>query len=217
MSQDEQVLVIERSVLDEIGSFQGITFDIERYLAAFFAAGVARFMPREPAENDPNFKQLIPYVILMHGGNCVSYVRGKRGGESRLVGQRSIGIGGHINPVDESPLFTGDPRETYQAAVEREVGEEVAVDTDYSDRIIALLNDDSTEVGKVHLGIVHLWTLAAPIVNKREQMITQLGFMSPDELRMQRDSLESWSALCLDNLTEICRRDRALAREEALY
>lgn len=211
MANVEQVLVVERSVLDRVGAFDGLTFEIDRYLDAFFAPGVLRFIPRPDAENDPSFKQLIPYVLMGHGDSFFSYVRGARGGEKRLVGNRSIGIGGHINPVDDSPLFSNDYWATYCRAVEREVTEEVIVETGYSDRIVALLNDDSTEVGQVHLGIVHLWQLEAPAVRKREQVITQQAFMTTAELQADAESLESWSRFCIDEIRGL----KAAAKENA--
>ena len=201
MPPEEQILVVERTVLEEAGLFQGLTFDVDRYLEKLFVPGVPRFIPRPKAEADPAYKQLIPYVIMANKGKYLSYVRGKRAGETRLVGSRSIGIGGHINPIDnEAPLFDTDYRHMYFTAVEREVAEEVSVDTAHTDRIVALLYDPSNEVGSVHLGIVHFWMLDAPNVTKREQMITQMAFMTPDELHKVRDSLETWSQLCLDNL-----------------
>ncbi|MHC4697531.1 MAG: hypothetical protein ACYTFA_12390 [Planctomycetota bacterium] len=206
MAQEEQVLVVERKVLEQVGMFQGLTFDTDRYLREFFVSGVPRFMPRSRAEADPTHKQLVPYVILTHGGKYLSYVRGKRAGETRLVGRRSIGIGGHINPVDDMPLFNSDFHEAYLTAVEREVAEEVSVEAGHTDRVVALINDDSTEVGQVHLGIVHHWTLDGSNVSKKEQMITQMSFMSPPELQEVRDSLETWSQLCLDNLGEMTTR-----------
>jgi len=202
MPLEEQVLVIQRSVFDHVGVFHGLSFEVERYLSAFFAPGVPRFMPRAAAETDPSFKQIIPYVILACDGKIVSYVRGKRAGETRLVDRRSIGIGGHINPIDDLPLF-GDLRDAYGAAVEREVGEEVDVRAKHTDRIVALLNDDTTEVGRVHLGIVHYWSLSSPDVTKREQMMTQLGFLTVDELYAARDTLETWSQFCLDWIEEL--------------
>lgn len=200
MPQEEQVLVIQREVFDSVGAFHGLAFDVERYLDAFFIAGIPRFIPRQDAENDPNFKQLIPYVIMRCGDKYLTYVRGTRAGESRLVGQRSIGIGGHINPVDQTPLFDNNFRDTYLAAVEREVAEEVNVDTKHTDSVVALLNDDSNDVGKVHLGIVHLWDLDSPNVTKREQMITQMAFMTAAELGEVRDTMETWSSLCVEKL-----------------
>ncbi|NLK42324.1 MAG: hypothetical protein GX298_09765 [Planctomycetes bacterium] len=199
MAQDEQVLVIRRDALEQTGMFQGLAFDVTPRLERLFAPGTACFMPRANAEQDPAYKQLIPYVILRCGDRTLSYVRGKRGGESRLVGNRSIGIGGHINPIDELALFS-DLRETYLNAVQREVEEEIHVQANYTDRIVALINDDSNAVGSVHLGVVHLWTLDSEAVEKREQMITQMGFLSTDELQAVRDTMETWSQLCLDGL-----------------
>ncbi len=208
MAQEEQILVVERKVFEEVGTFYGLAFDVERCLDKLFVAGVPRFMPRSQAESDPSYKQLIPYVIMSCGGKYLSYVRGRRAGEERLVGNRSIGIGGHINPVDWT-LFSADPYKTYLEAVKREVAEEVVVEANHTDRIVALLNDDSNEVGSVHLGIVHFWTLDAPKVSKREQMITQMSFMTLAELQEVRDTMETWSQLCLDGLSEMARHAEA--------
>lgn len=200
MGDIEHVLVVERRVFEMAGAFEGITFEPRRYLERFFSPGTLQFIPRPQAEVDPTYKQIIPYVLMTHGGRCLSYVRGRRAGEQRLVGQRSIGVGGHINPGDDLPLFATDLRDAYRAAVDREVAEEVVLESPHRERIVALLNDDSTEVGRVHLGIVHYWELERPDVSKREQVITQFGFLSPAELHAVRDSLESWSRMCLDNL-----------------
>ncbi len=202
MGQEEQVLVVERKVVEEAGMFQGLVFDVQRYLDKLFVPGVPRFMARSAAEKDPSFKQLIPYVLMSCEGRYLSYVRGKRAGEARLMGNRSIGIGGHINPADDMPLFNADFRQTYLAAVEREVAEEVCVEANHSDKIVALLNDDSNEVGSVHLGVVHHWVLDSPDVTKKEQMIAQMAFMTPAELREVRDSLETWSQICLQLLKD---------------
>ncbi len=206
MAQEEQVLVVPTEALQRAGMFQGLTFDVHKYLDQLFAPGVPRFMPRPAAEQDPAYKQLIPYVIVGHGGRYLSYVRGKRAGETRLVGHRSIGIGGHINPGDDLPLFNVDFREAYLNAVEREVAEEIAVEAGHSDCLVALLNDDSKEVGRVHLGLVHYWTLDAPNVKRREQMITQLEFLSIPELQAVSDSMETWSQICLAGLQEMSTR-----------
>ena len=200
MAAEEQVLVVERKVIEEVGMFHGLEFDVEHYLERIFAPGTLSFMPRSKAEVNPDYKQLIPYVLMTCGGEYLSYVRGKRAGETRLVGNRSMGIGGHINPID-NPLF--GYREMYDTAVEREVAEEVNIDAEHSDKIVALLNDDSNEVGQVHLGVVHLWTLDKPNVTRKEQMITQMTFMGIDELNEVRDTMETWSQLCLDGLGKL--------------
>lgn len=204
MPENEKVLVVETKVFQEVGTFHGLNFDVERYTEKLFEPGVLQYLDRAAAEENPNFKQLIPYVIMICGDKCLSYVRGKRAGEKRLVAKRSIGIGGHINPVDDMSLFSDElPMASYHQAVDREVAEEVTLETDHTDRIVALLNDDSNEVGQVHLGIVHCWTLQAPKVSRREQMITQLDFMTPAELNEVKDSMETWSSLCLEQLDKI--------------
>ncbi len=208
MASDEKVLVIERKVFEAVGTFNGLKFNVEHYLKNIFAAGVPRFIERPAAEKDPGFKQLIPYVIMSCNGKYLSYVRGKRAGEKRLVGNCSIGIGGHINPADDMPLFNSNFYEAYLSAVKREVEEEVSVEAKYSDRIVALLNDDNNEVGQVHLGIVHHWILDEPKVVRREQMITQLEFKTIEELQSIRDTMETWSSLCLDGLTQIEKQTR---------
>src|SRR6266480_7234755 len=106
-----------------------------------------------------------------------------------------------MNESDES-LFALDEA-AYRAGVEREVGEEISINTNFEDRIVALLNDDSTEVGQVHLGVVHVFKLAEPKVEKREAMITNLAFLGKDELAARRDSLETWSQICLDSLEKL--------------
>ncbi len=205
-NQEEQVLVVERKVVEEVGLFHGLNFDVAPYLDRLFAPGVPRFIPRSKAEADPDFKQLIPYVIITCNGKYLTYVRGKRAGETRLVSKRSIGIGGHINPVDhDAPLFGTDFKEIYDTAVQREVAEELEVEANHTDRIVALLNDDTNEVGQVHLGIVHLWTLDAETVTRKEQMITQLTFMTPEQLHDLRNTMETWSQLCLEALTKMTK------------
>jgi predicted NUDIX family phosphoesterase len=200
----ENVLVIKRSLFDQLGSFQGLNFEPGKYLQAILSRGNNFFLSRPKAETDPTHKQIIPYVLLAHGGKVLHYVRGKKAGEQRLVAKGSIGIGGHMNEGDES-LFALDEA-AYRAGVEREVGEEISINTKFEDRIIALLNDDSTEVGQVHLGVVHVFKLDEPKVEKREAMITNLAFLGKEELLARRDSLETWSQICLDSLERLIGR-----------
>ncbi len=206
---DENVLVVRRSLFDELGSFHGLNFEPQRYLAALLSRGNNFFLPRAQAENDPSHKQIIPYVVVAHEGKLLHYVRGKKAGEQRLVSKGSIGIGGHMNDTDES-LFAWDEN-AYRAGVEREINEEIAIGSSFDDRIVALLNDDTTEVGRVHLGIVHVFQLAEPKVEKREAMITNLSFLSREELVSRRDSLETWSQLCVDSLDRLLLEGNAPA------
>lgn len=202
-ASEENVLVVRRSLLDELGSFHGLNFASEKYLGALLSRGNNFFMPRTDAENDPSYKQIIPYALVVHGETVLHYVRGKKAGEQRLVAKGSIGIGGHMNDTDES-LFAWDEN-AYRAGVEREVAEELNIETTFEDRIVALLNDDTTEVGRVHLGIVHVFRLAEPKVQKREAMITNLAFLTKEELRARREQLESWSQICLDGIDQLLR------------
>ena len=194
----ENVLVIRRSLFDELGSFQGLNFKPEKYLKAILSRGSNFFIPRSEAETNPAYKQIIPYALIAFKKTALHYVRGKKAGEQRLVAKGSIGIGGHMNETDES-LFAMD-EQAYRAGVEREVNEEIKIDTSFDDRIVALLNDDSTEVGRVHLGIVHIFKLKEPRVQKREAMITGVTFLTKEELVARRESLETWSQICLDSL-----------------
>jgi predicted NUDIX family phosphoesterase len=198
---NENVLVVRRSLFDRLGSFQGLNFEPDKYLRELLRRGNNWFLPRAQAEHDPAHKQLIPYVLLAFEGKVLHYVRGKKAGEQRLVAKGSIGIGGHMNETDES-LFALD-EQAYRAGVVREVNEEIRIETQFRDRIVALLNDDSTDVGRVHLGIVHVFKLVGPNVEKREAMITNLAFLSKEELLARRDLLESWSQLCLDALDRL--------------
>jgi predicted NUDIX family phosphoesterase len=200
-SPDENILVIRRSLFDELGSFQGLNFETEKYLGVILSRGNNFFLPRAQAESDPAYKQIIPYALIAFEDRVLYYVRGKKAGEQRLVAKGSIGIGGHMNEGDES-LFAWD-EQAYRAGVEREVNEEIKIDAQFEDRIVALLNDDTTDVGRVHLGIVHVFKLAGPKVEKREAMITNLAFLTKAELRARRDSLESWSQICVDLLDRL--------------
>ncbi|KPL19033.1 MAG: hypothetical protein AMJ92_04845 [candidate division Zixibacteria bacterium SM23_81] len=191
----QHVLVFQSRLLNELGRFQGLSTDVERYLLTILEEGNNWFVQRSQAERDPALKQLIPYVILRCKDLVFSYVRGKEAGEGRLRAKGSIGIGGHIQPQDLN-LFTS-PRTFYMAAAAREVAEEVRVEAEHRERIVALINDDSTPVGQVHFGIVHLWDLDQPAVAQRERQITKCGFMPLEELKARRGSLEAWSQLSL--------------------
>ena len=198
---EENVLVVRRSLFDQLGSFHGLNFESQKYLDAFLSRGNNFFMARPQAEINPAYKQIIPYALIAFENKVAYYVRGKKAGEQRLVAKGSIGIGGHMNEADES-LFALDEA-AYRAGVEREVNEEIKIDSPFEDRIVALLNDDTTEVGRVHLGIVHVFKLAEPKIEKREAMITGLTFLRKEELLARREIMETWSQICLDSLERL--------------
>jgi predicted NUDIX family phosphoesterase len=193
--QVEHVLVVPTLLFRELGYFQGFCTDVEPYLKTLLDPAYISFMPRDQMENDPSYKQLIPYCIFRHGDQLFNYKRGKMQGEGRLHSLRSIGVGGHISSTDQS--LRGS---IYLDAMHREIEEEVYLETTYRDTCVGLLNDDQTEVGKVHLGIVHIFDLDAPKVRPREESMLESGFASSDELVRAADEFETWSQLCLAHL-----------------
>lgn len=203
---NENVLVFPRSLFEQLGAFQGFNPDVNRYLPVILEKKNNHFMPRAKAETDPQFKQIIPYVIITDGQNILHYVRGKKAGEQRLVAKGSIGIGGHINNEDET-LFGRDSfgLEAFQDAVKREVCEELSVQGEFNARPVGLINDDSTEVGRVHFGVVHIFRCRQEQVSKKEQVITQMEFVPIEQLKAKREQMETWSQLCLDHLNAILK------------
>jgi predicted NUDIX family phosphoesterase len=197
--QGEEILVISRQLFDELGAFQGIKTDVDGYLEAILDPANNFFMDRGKAEDDPSFKQIIPYALFQHNGKYLHYTRGKSGGESRLHAQGSVGVGGHINPVDERADPLG--KATYLAGVEREIDEELNITGGHQNRIVGLLNDDSNDVGKVHLGVVHIFDLESEEVTSAEDALANLAFQSSDDLKGKlHGSLETWSRFCIDEL-----------------
>ena len=148
----EHVLAVPTAVLREAGLFPGFTDRVEHYLPIVLDPSRLCFLPRDEAEIDPSFKQLIPYLVLRHGGRVFHYRR-RGGGEKRLDAQRSIGIGGHITDAD------GAVTRGYRTGLLRELAEEVELAGGYRERCVGLINDDRTPVGQVHLGIVHVLDL----------------------------------------------------------
>ena len=107
MPTEERVLCFERKLLEELGVFQGIHLDVEKYLPVITAKPKLVYLNRSEAENDKRYKQLIPYVLLICNGKILRYRRGKGGQETRLHGLYSVGIGGHISDEDHG-LFGCD-------------------------------------------------------------------------------------------------------------
>jgi predicted NUDIX family phosphoesterase len=199
---NENVLVVRRELFDRMGSFQGLHRDASRYLDEFLKRENNFFSPRATAETDPSLKQIIPYAVFTHEGRVLHYVRGGGGGEKRLVAKGSIGIGGHINDSDET-LFASFDADAYHNAVRREIAEELKITGGWEERIVALINDDSTDVGSVHLGVVHVVSLEFPEVKAGEKAIRALEFLTPAELRERMSTLETWSQIILSAWEEL--------------
>ena len=198
---EEHVLVVPTQIFHALGHFQGFCTDIDRYRDVLLDAKNVQFRPRSTVETDPGYKQLIPYMIFCHtdsAGNIhiFQYVRGKGMGESRLHQKRSIGIGGHIAAEDQEQQ-SGN---VYREGMLRELHEEVVLHSPFTEQCVGLINDDATEVGRVHLGIVHRLDVAEPNIVSNEPDLIESGFMPLDELRNYREQMESWSAISLDAL-----------------
>jgi predicted NUDIX family phosphoesterase len=191
----EHVLVVPTALFHQIGYFQGFSGDVEKYVTRLLDPSHTSFRPRNEVEEDPSFKQLIPYCIFRHETKVFYYKRGKKGGEGRLHSKRSVGIGGHISSTDR---LGGDRR--YFEAMHREISEEVFLESAFRDRCVGLINDDETPVGQVHLGIVHIFDLDAAKVRPREETIIETGFAEPAELLRDEHEFETWSQICLKNL-----------------
>lgn len=196
----EEVLVVPRPLLEAIGDFHGIRSEgIDSAIGTLLDPANHFFMDRAAAEDDPTHKQLIPYCVIRCGDRILNYTRGKGGGESRLHALRSVGVGGHINPVDTGDGRTGP--DAYQAAVERELNEELDFDVPHTNRIIGLLNDDTNAVGQVHLGVVHLIEIESDAVHAREDCLADLSFTDLAELAGPMfERLETWSQHCVAHL-----------------
>ncbi len=202
----EQILVVPRSLFDTLGDFQGINTDVDHYLPTLLDPSNNFFMDRAAAEDDPTHKQLIPYCIFrvndQKGTRYLHYTRGKSGGESRLHARVSIGIGGHINPVDQREDHLG--LETYMAGVEREIDEELNLGCGHTNQIVALLNDDSNPVGQVHLGVVHMIDLESDTAHANEDAIANLAYTTLEDLRGKLyDRLETWTKYCVDAMEQL--------------
>ncbi len=191
----EHVLVIPTPVFHELGHFNGFCNDTDRYLQVILDPVHASYRPRPEMEQDPTYKQLIPYCIFRCDGQVFYYQRGTDQGEARLHARRSVGVGGHVSTVD----LDGDAI-PYIEGMRREIEEEVELQTGWVESCVGLINDDETEVGKVHLGIVHVFDLDNPKVLPREKSMINAGFASPSELVNELDQFETWSQICLKYL-----------------
>ena len=197
MGFDERVLVVPSSELDRLGRFQGFSPEAERYLSALLIPEMMDYRPRSQVEDDPSLKQIIPYVVFRCMDSVFCYTRGKSQGEARLHRLRSLGVGGHVSEDDAQGARTLD---AYEAAMRRELEEEVALDSPGRIRRVGLINDDATPVGRVHLGVVHLYELDRPEVSPREDGLADAGFLDIAAIRSLYPEFETWSQICIDSL-----------------
>src|SRR5262245_49619091 len=191
----ERVLGLPTVRFHAAGLFQGFRPFDPAVFAMLLEPAHLEYRPRVLAETDPSFKQLIPYLILRHGDDLFHYTRGTSGAEARLRSLRSVGLGGHISATDNAGA--ADP---YRTGMLRELTEEVELGTPFRERMFGLINDDSTPVGSVHLGVVHLLDLDRPAVRPREAAVANAGFAPLAELLRNGGEFESWSRLAMEAL-----------------
>jgi predicted NUDIX family phosphoesterase len=156
------------------------------------------FVERERAERTPAWKQVIPYCVVTSGERVLLMKRRAKGGESRLHDKLTIGVGGHINPVDREL----DERGLVRAAARREIAEEIQIEGEYDLRLAGYLNDDSNPVGAVHLGLVFAASTSST-VRIREEDVLEGQLVGLEELRASRArgaNLETWSSLLVDHV-----------------
>jgi predicted NUDIX family phosphoesterase len=185
----ERVLVVPRDLVPDRASWYGLRTDgIDGFLGVVGDHG--RYEPRAAMEVDPSFKQIIPYLVLRDGERYFLMRRTRAGGDARLHDRWSIGVGGHVDPGDDG-LAGGLRREWHEELV---AGFE-PVFTPY-----ALLNDDTTEVGAVHLGVVILAEAEGRAVSVRETEKLSGAFATPGEVAAGAEHLETWSRIVFDAL-----------------
>jgi predicted NUDIX family phosphoesterase len=155
-----------------------------------------RYVERPFAEESPHLKQLIPYVVVTDGDRVFLMERTDAGGDARLHRKASIGVGGHLNPVDHGL----DP---WDAGLRREWAEELVADREPDFRLVGLLNDDSNPVGSVHLGVVFEVDAGGRQVAVREHDKLTGRMASADDVRAAWDRLETWSQLVAAELLGI--------------
>lgn len=224
----ENILVFKRSVLDELGSFQGTLSppQSDRYIKEVLNPLNWMFHSRPEAENDPSLKQIIPYCVLTRGSKIYYYQRTKKAGEARLHDLYSVGFGGHINDQDvKNGKIT---RQLYFDALHRELEEEIDMNgAMWVNKIGGIINDDSNMVGQVHFGIVHRLVLVTDGYTERREKNDKTGEMeyvrrNTKEISLKEDAhrnlqcddlsvlkakiasgemvFENWSKLVLENL-----------------
>ncbi|MHC4953841.1 MAG: phosphoesterase [Planctomycetota bacterium] len=201
----ELVYVVPRAELFPEGLFpegapQGFFPDGIALLDRIYECG--HFADRARVEEDPSLKQIIPYAVVVRDDTPTSDIfrfRRRGGGEKRLVGLSSVGVGGHVNPEDAADII--------QHCLRRELTEELFLPDAWDSELLGLLNDDSTAVGSVHLGVVCRVTVGAGEVRVREEDAMEGAFVTRDALldehRRDRTAFETWSAFLLDRPDEV--------------
>lgn len=183
----EHVLVVRRERLPGGGAWYGLrTEGLGPFLDVVAREGA--YAPRDAMEQDPAYKQIIPYLVLRDGDRYFLMRRTRAGVDRRLHDRWSIGVGGHLNPGDDGLL----------GGLRREWREELDADFEPAFQPLALLNDDTTDVGAVHLGIVFVAdAMGRPVAVREHDKLTG-AFATPAEVAAVADDLETWSRLVFE-------------------
>ena len=187
----EKVLVVKTDKLAKFISGRTGLLTEDREAMLDIIINEHEFIDRPAAEEDPSYKQIIPYVVLTRKGLVFATRRLNKGSESRLHGKVSIGIGGHINPVDET-----DRRSVLMKGLERELDEEVYIQRRGELVPQGFINDDGNGVGAVHLGLCFSMEVEGEVSVKETEKLSG-GWMSLQELRGEFDNMETWSQIAL--------------------
>jgi predicted NUDIX family phosphoesterase len=206
MATEERVLCFKRELFEKLGVFQGISLEVDKYLPVVTAPANVTYLNRSEAEQDKRYKQLIPYALILCQGKILRYRRGRGGGETRLHGLYSVGVGGHISDEDNG-LFSNQLG--YTEAMRRELMEEVAIDAT-NEAAVAVINDDSSEVGYVHLGVVHVVQVTDETVAGGRSGIVGPEFVPISEAVKNPAAYESWSRFCVEHLESLLAKAAAL-------
>jgi predicted NUDIX family phosphoesterase len=189
-AMNEDVMVVNTS--DLVPHIAGRAFDVIRENSGAILELIASkhfFIPRPKAEVSPQYRQVIPYVVITHRDDVFTLRRTKKQHEARLHDKISIGIGGHINPGHD-----------VMAGLRKELEEEVAVEEPFTLDFVGILNDESTEVSRVHLGAVYLLQASSANVHVRETEKMTGSWNSRRDLASMRDAMESWSQIVFDQV-----------------
>lgn len=178
-------MVVETALLAPYFTAPLIRHDTDAILELI--ASRHQFIDRPAAEVSPQYRQIIPYVVIRNGDEYFVLTRTAKQTESRLHHKMSLGVGGHINPGH-----------TLLEGLKKELDEEVAVDAEYQLQFVGILNDDSTDVGRVHLGAVYVLDAAEKNVSVLETEKMSGRWMRKRALRDVRDAMESWSQIVYD-------------------
>jgi predicted NUDIX family phosphoesterase len=185
----ELVYVVPRAAVVPGDGWHGIrTTALSDSVEAIARAG--RYEPRPAMERDPAFKQIIPYLVVRDGPRYFLMRRTKAGADERLHERWSIGVGGHLNPGDGG----------LDRGLQREWQEELHADFVPEFHLVGLLNDDTTDVGRVHLGAVYAADVGGRPVEIRETDKLTGAFVDPAEVAAVADRLETWSRLAFEFL-----------------